>query len=192
MARKTSLWSELQRERDRRARIALAQQREERQLLRQLTQDGERAKRLAARADATERKRREQQAHEAGTAAARTMKAQLDRQVAELQTLLTSRLAGPPQLTFAMLKQSPEGSPFEPAGLADAWPAPRWEDYAPPPPGALSGLMGGKARYTRAREAASEAFQRALADHEQAEAERGRQLQTARAQYDRSVHVAEA
>jgi hypothetical protein len=32
MARKKSLWSELQRERDRRARIALAQQREERQL----------------------------------------------------------------------------------------------------------------------------------------------------------------
>src|SRR5712691_10768570 len=122
MARKTSLWSELQRERDRRARIALAQQREERQLLRQLTQDRERAQRLAARADAAERKRQEQQAHEAGTGAARTMKAQLDRQVAELQTLLTSRLAGPPQLTFAMLKQSPEVPPFDPGDLADAWP----------------------------------------------------------------------
>jgi hypothetical protein len=58
------LWSELQRERDRRARIALARQREERQ------------------------------AHEAGAAAARTMRAQLDGQVAELQTVLTSDCHG--------------------------------------------------------------------------------------------------
>ena len=109
------------------------------------------------------------------------MKAQLDGQVAELQTLLTSRLAGPPLLTFAMLKQAPEVPPFDPGALGDAWPVPRWEDYAPPPPGALSGLVGGKARYARAREAASETFQQALADHGQAEAERGRQLQAARA-----------
>ncbi len=176
MARKKSLWSELQRERDRRARMTLARQREERQLLRQLTQDGERAQRLADRADAAERKRQEQQAHEAGTGAAITMKAQLDRQVAELQTLLTSRLAGPPLLTFAMLKLSPEVPPFDPGDLGNASPVPRWEDYEPPPPGALSGLVGGKARYTRAREAAAETFQQALADHQQAEAERGRQL----------------
>jgi restriction system protein len=192
MARKTSLWSELQRERDRRARIALAQQREERQLIRQLTQDEQRAQRLAARADAAERKRQEQQAHQAGMSAARAMKAQLDRQIAELQTLLTSRLAGPPQLTFAMLRQSPNVPPFNPGDLADARPAPQWEDYAPAVPGTLSGLMGGKARYTRAREAAWEVFQRALHDHEQAEAVRGRQLQAARAQHDRSVQAAEA
>src|SRR5690349_15986214 len=113
MARKTSLWSELQRERDRRARAALARQKKERQVLQQLSQDRERAQRLAARADAAERKRQEQQAHEAGAAASRTLKAQLDRQVAELQTLLTPQLAGAPQLTFAMLKQSPEIQPFD-------------------------------------------------------------------------------
>jgi len=192
MARKKSLWSELQRERDRRARIAVARQREARQVVRQLRQDGERAQRLADRADAAERKRQEQRAHEAGAAAARTMRAQLDGQVAELQTLLTSRLDGPPLLTFAMLKQVPEVPPFDPGALGDAWPVLRWEDYAPPPPGALSGLVGGKARYARAREAASESFQQALADHEQAEAERARQLQDARAHYDRSVQAAEA
>jgi hypothetical protein len=78
MARNKSLWSELQRERDRRARIALAREREERQLVRQLTQDRERAQRMALRADAAERKHQEQQAHEAGTRAARTLKSQLD------------------------------------------------------------------------------------------------------------------
>jgi len=191
MARKTSLWSELQRERDRRARAALARQKKERQVLRQLSQDRERAQRLAARADAAERKRQEQQAHEAGAAASRTLKAQLDRQVAELQTLLTSQLAGAPQLTFAMLKQSPEIQPFDPGELADELPAPRWEDYAPPAPGALSGLVGGKARYARAQEAAAQDFQQALAEHEQAEAMRGRQLRAARTEYDRSARAAE-
>jgi len=191
MARKSSLWSELQRERDRRARAALARQKKERQVLRQLSQDRERAQRLAARADAAERKRQEQQAHEAGAAASRTLKAQLDRQVAELQTLLTSQLAGAPQLTFAMLKQSPEIQPFDPGELADELPAPRWEDYAPPAPGALSGLVGGKARYARAQEAAAQDFQQALAEHEQAEAMRGRQLRAARTEYDRSARAAE-
>ena len=120
------------------------------------------------------------------------MKAQLDEQAAELQTLLTSRLAGPPLLTFAMLKRAPEVSPFDPGALGDAGPVPRWEDYAPPPPGALFGLVGGKARYARAQEAASGTFQQALADHGQAEAERGRQLQAARAHHDRLVQAAEA
>ena len=89
MARKKSMWSELQRERDRRARISLAREREERQLVRQLTQDRERAQRLALRANSAERKHQEQLAHEAGTRAARTLKSQLDAQVHELQTLLT-------------------------------------------------------------------------------------------------------
>jgi hypothetical protein len=59
MARNKSLWSELQRERDRRARIALAREREKRQVVEQLIQDREGAQRLALRADAAERKRQE-------------------------------------------------------------------------------------------------------------------------------------
>ena len=102
MARNKSLWSELQRERDRRARIALAREREKRQVVEQLIQDRERAQRLALRADAAERKRQEQQVHEAGMHAARTLKSQLDRQINELQTLFTARLDKPALLTFAM------------------------------------------------------------------------------------------
>ena len=123
MARKKSMWSELQRERDRRARISLAREREERQLVRQLTQDRERAQRLALRANSAERKHQEQLAHEAGTRAARTLKSQLDAQVHELQTLLTARLDEPPLLTFAMLRQVPEpdgGDPEERLGLGQS------------------------------------------------------------------------
>jgi hypothetical protein len=40
-----------------------------------------------------------------------------------------------------------------------------WEDFAPPAPGALAGLMGGKARHARAQEAAQAAFEQAIAEH---------------------------
>lgn len=63
MARKRSLWAELQRERERRERAARAQERENEQIVRQLVRDHDRAEREAVRAATTERKRREQLAH---------------------------------------------------------------------------------------------------------------------------------
>ena len=150
MARKKSLWSELQRERERRHRVALAQERSNEQTIRQLVRDRDRAERAAARADAAERKRQEQFAHEAGVSAAKAMKAQLDVRLAQLRTLLTSVLDTPPQLSFAMLKQTAAVPPFEPGDLVSPLPVPVWEDFAPPLPGVLSGLMGGKARHARA------------------------------------------
>jgi hypothetical protein len=88
MARKKSLWSELQGERERRARIALAQQRAQRQMLRQMKEDHDRAERRAARAEAAKRKRQEQLAHEAGASAARAMKAELDSRLADLRRVM--------------------------------------------------------------------------------------------------------
>ena len=134
MARKKSLWSELQRERERRQRVAQAQERANEQTIRQVMRDHHRAERQAARADAAEQKRQVQLAHEAGASAAKAMKAQLDARVAELRTLLTSVLDTPPQLSFTMLKQTAAVPPFEPGGLGQALPAPVWEDFAPPPP----------------------------------------------------------
>jgi restriction system protein len=133
MARKKSLWSELQRERERRARAARVRDREEQRMIRQLSQEQEQAERRAARADAAERKRQEQLAHEAGAAAAKAMKAQLDSRVAALGTLLTSALQAPPQLSFAMMRRAVDAPPFDPGNLREPSPAPRWEDFAPPP-----------------------------------------------------------
>jgi hypothetical protein len=70
-------------------------------------------------------------------------------------------------------------------------PAPGWEDYAPVP-GSLAGLVGGKARYARARQAAAVAFHQAVADHEQAEGMRVSELQTARAHYAAQARELEA
>jgi restriction system protein len=192
MARKKSLWSELQRERERRQRAAQAQERMNEQTVKQLMRDHDRAERQAARAGAAERKRQEQLAHEAGASAAKAMKAQLDAWVAELRTLLTSVLGTPPQASFAMLKQTVAVAPFEPGDLGKPLPVPVWEDFAPPPPGVLSGLMGAKARHARAQEAARDAFEQARADHLLAEDARTRQLQEARAAHDLHVKALEA
>ena len=172
--------------------LAQARERTNEQMIRQIMRDHDRAERQAARADAAERKRQVQLAHEAGASAAKAMKAQLDARVAELRTLLTSALDTPPQLSFAMLKQTAAVPPFDPGGLGKASPVPVWEDFAPPPPGVLSGLMGGKARHARAQEAAQEAFQLACADHALAEDARARQLREARGAHDLRIKAIEA
>jgi restriction system protein len=192
MARKKSLWSDLQREREGRARIAQAQERTQRQMLRQMVEDHDRAERKAARAEAAARKRQEQLAHEAGASAAKAMKAELDSRLADLRTLLTSALETPPQLSFAMLKRPATVPPFDPGDLNKPLPGPVWEKFAPPLPGMLSGLVGGKGRHARAQEAARAAFEQACADHARAEDSRVRQLQAARGEYERKAQALEA
>jgi restriction system protein len=187
MARKTSLWSELQRERERREKVSQARERAEHQTIRQLIREQEQAERRAARADAAEKKRQEQAAHEAGTAAAKAMKAQLDSQVSELRTLLTSVLGTPPRLPFAALKRTAQAPPFSPGDLGNPSPVPRWEDFAPPPPGALSGLLGGKARHARAIEEAQAGYQEAVAQQQRAETRRTSQLRAARGAHDQML-----
>ncbi len=120
------------------------------------------------------------------------MKAQLDARVGQLKTLLISALDTPPQLSFAMLKQTAAVPPFEPGDLGKPLPVPVWEDFAPPPPGVLSGLTGGKARHVRAQEAARDAFEQARTDHALAEDARARQLQEACAAHDLRVKAIEA
>lgn len=176
MARKKSLWSELQRELEQRQRDARARERQEQQIIRQLARDQEQADRRAARADAVERKRQEQLAHDAGAAAAAVMKAQLDSRLAELKTILTSALPTPPHLPFAMLKRTVQAPPFDPGHLGRLPPAPKWDDFAPLPPGMLSGLVGGKARHARAMEHARQAHESAVAEHQRHEDRRLRRL----------------
>jgi len=99
MARKKSLRSELQRERECRQRVAQARERMNEETIKHNARPPTQNGRPPGR-DAAERKRQEQLAHEAGTSV--------------------------------------------------PLPVPVWEDFAPPPPGVLSGLVGGKARHARA------------------------------------------
>ena len=161
-------------------------------MIKHLTQEQDRAERRAGRADTAERKRQEQLAHEAGGATAKAMKEQLDSRVAALSTLLVSALQAPPQLPFAMLKWSVHAPPFEPGNLGEPAPTPRWEDFAPPPPGVLSGLVGRKARHARAVDAAQEAYQIAVAEYGRTEDRRIHLLHSAREAYDQRVKALEA
>jgi restriction system protein len=192
MAQKKSLWSELQRERDRRRRAAQACHRQEQQIIRQLTREQEQADRRAARADAAERKRQEQLAHDAGAAAAAALKAQLDSRLAELRTILTSALPAPPCLPFAMLKRTWQAPPFDAGELGKRSPAPVWQRFAPPPPGVVSGLFGGRARYERAMEDARQAHRNAVDEHRRTEDRRLTQLRAARDAHDQKIKALEA
>jgi restriction system protein len=120
------------------------------------------------------------------------MKAQLDSRAAGLRTILTSALSAPPQLPLAMLKRTLQARPFEPGNLGRPSPAPAWEDFAPSPPAMLSGLVGGKARYTRAVDDARQAYEHALAEHRRGEDRRNRALRSARAVHDQTVRALEA
>jgi restriction system protein len=91
-----------------------------------------------------------------------------------------------------MLKQTAAIPPFEPGDLGTPLPEPVWADFAPPPPGALFGLMGGKARHARAQEAAQAAFEQEQADYALAEDARARRLQQARAAHEARVKANEA
>lgn len=189
MARKRSLWSELQRERERRQRAARARGRQEQQIIGQLRREQQQADRRAARADSAEQKRQVQLAHDAGASAAKAMKAQLDSRVDELRAILTSALRTPPQLPFAMLKRMVQAPPFELGDLGTPSPVPAWEDFAPPPQGMLSGLVGGKARHARAVDEARRAYQQALAEHQGGEDSRNRELRSARETHEQTVRA---
>ncbi|MHB1595953.1 MAG: restriction endonuclease [Streptosporangiaceae bacterium] len=102
-----------------------------------------------------------------------------------LETLLTSVLGAPPRLPFASLKRTVQAPPFSlPRTSA---PAPGWEDFAPPPPGFLSGLLGGRARHARSLEDAETAYEQALAEHQREENRRQAELRKARREYEQRI-----
>ena len=81
-------------------------------------------------------------------------------------------MTAPPRLPFAALRRTAQFPPFSAGDLGEPAPVPRWEDYAPPPPGMLSGLVGGKARHARAVTDAQAAYQQAEIALVQAQANR--------------------
>jgi restriction system protein len=112
--------------------------------------------------------------------------AAVDRQVRTLDEILTSILPLRP-LTFDRLKIVPRPAAFSPGPLATAQPAPDWSAYAPPEPGGLNRLLGGKARYERQLAECRAQFDTATASYQQQENQRQRALAKAKADHDRMV-----
>jgi restriction system protein len=99
----------------------------------------------------------------------------VERHIQALDSLLTSALKTRPALDFAQFKRQVQARPFEPGSLAIPRPAPRWEDFAPPPPSGLAKLLGSP-RYERAVLQAREELERARAEHAAAERRRQERL----------------
>jgi restriction system protein len=183
MARRSSLWAELGRERERRQREARQTQRVQEQLIRQAGKEHDQATQRAQREEAADRKHQEQLAHQAGVAEAAARSAEVDARADELRELLRSSLDVPTHIPFDALKRRDEVVRFVPGVLGEVVSTPVWEDFEPRRPGRLLGLVGGKAKHERERAAAWQRFQQALADHEGGEEVRRRQLAEAQRQH---------
>jgi restriction system protein len=106
----------------------------------------------------------------------------VERRIQALDCLLTSALRTGPALDFARFKRQVQARLFEPGPLAIPRPAPRWEDFAPPPPSGLAKLLGSP-RYERAVLQASEELERARAEHAAVERRRRERLAAAERQH---------
>jgi restriction system protein len=104
------------------------------------------------------------------------------RRIQAFDTLLISALRTQPHLHFAQFKRQVHARPFDPGAFAQARPAPRWEEFAPPPPTGLAKLLGSP-RYERAVLQASEELEQARAEHAAAEQQRRERLAAAERQH---------
>lgn len=187
MGRRSSVWTQLQRERERRRKAARQAQRKHQQLIRQAQQAREQAEKRRARADVAGRKRQEELAHDAGAQEAAARTSEVEARVRDLETLLVASLNTQPHIDFATLRAAYEPEPFDPGPLGRPAPEPSWEDFEPPPPGPLGGLLGGRGRYERERAAATHRFEEARREHRLEEDRRLRRLEAARNAYDTQV-----
>ena len=149
----------------------------------------EEQRRAAARVDASQRLRQQLSIREAHLrrreqeAVARTSEVQ--DQVARLGSILSTGLARSARIDLDALRRSDPPAEFDPGPLARAAPEPVWEKFAPSD-GPLAGLLG-QARRERREAAAREAYERARATWQRAEAERQRRLTEARRVHEARV-----
>jgi restriction system protein len=151
-----------------------------------LRREIERQQREQARIAKEQEKARQQQHAEAQQHTTEAQTVAVERQVKALDEILTGILPLP-ALTFDALMVTPEFPPFDPGSTGIADPAPDWNDYALPEPGALNRLFGGTARHERQTAEARARYEVAVSAHGQREASRKRSLAEARAGYERIV-----
>jgi restriction system protein len=99
-----------------------------------------------------------------------------------LDGLLVAALTTRPHIDFAQLKRQVVARPFDPGPDGQPLPAPRWEEFAPPPPSRLDRVFG-STRYEQALLEAREELARARAKHAVVEQRRRQRLADAERQY---------
>lgn len=178
MARRSSLWSEIARDRELRRKAAAQQERFARQIASEQAQEELReraAKDRAAKASAKEQAERQRQDNLA-TAAEQTER--LNARSRELSELLIECVCQP-VFTVADLIH-PVTPPFDPG--ADDCPEPE-----PLPPVVNEGGLFGRGRRRREAAAAQASYEEALAAHRQRDHDRQCRLEQRRAEYQRTL-----
>lgn len=151
----------------------------------QLRQQRELARQQRAAEAERKRQDRERQqayvAHQTQLAADRTTG--VEHEVDQLRQLLRDAVVSDPLVSFDSLQRVHRPQRFDGSYWPGPGPAPRWEDFAPPEPGALSSLFGGRRRYEQQLAQAQERFRETEDRHSRAEAEHRTKLAQKKAEH---------
>lgn len=146
----------------------------------------QRAEVAAQKAAERERKAREVAARRAE---AEQLNAKLAEHVALLESILLGGLDRPARIELATLARRDEPPLLVLGTRAVAAPRPEWQHFAPPEPGRLTGMLGGKARHAQRLVQAQEAFERAKRDYDRADAQRQDWVRQQRARHNEAVRA---
>jgi restriction system protein len=142
--------------------------------MRQQAQQEQREQAAEIRAQRAAEKERREQHVAAAKAKVEALNAQNALTLDRLESILRIGLDRPARIDPGALRRHDTLPPLDLGVRAQPAPAPEWNAFAPAPPGAITGLLGGKTRYERGLAEAQELFEQACRTHDQDEADRQR------------------
>jgi restriction system protein len=182
VARRSSWSAQAQRSRRDRERATEAQIRAQVRAQR----EAERTRKAYERASASAEKERKRLYVESQIAEVEALNAGLEDSVSALAAILSSTLGVDDYLDFEDLKDEPDPPMFQPGALAVEMPLPTKEDV-PPLSWSQKLVPGAKTKHEQRLQDASDAWEKAKADHTELEAQRTEELARTQAEHDATV-----
>ncbi|WP_433014598.1 hypothetical protein [Kribbella sp. CA-294648] len=178
MGRRRGLFAELEHQRSQQQKQAAREQRERERLIAQARRERERLAREADKADKQAAKEAAARYLQARQTEVNAQNNELTARIQELDRILVDSLRRSARIPFASLRVSPEVSRFEPGALAVPKQPPAWEQFVPPPAGAVQRMFK-KPHLERAMVEARGRFELAQAAYGAEEQQRMLRLQDA-------------
>ncbi len=175
-------WQAVAYQHEQQRKAAERQQKDAVRLAQQQLRLAEQQRKAAERAAAQAERDRRRELELAQVAEAERQTVAVAGRIQALDSLLVSALTTRPHVDFAQLKRQVVARPFDPGPLGKPRRAPRWEDFAPPPPSRLDRVFG-SARYEQAVLEAREQLARARAKYDVVEEHRKQRLAAAERQH---------
>lgn len=159
---------------------------------RQQVREQGRQERAALAAEKASEREQNQAAIAAGRERAQHLTAAVGQTVERLDSILHRGLDRASRLELSTLLRHDQSQPLDLGALEMSATPPAWEDFAPPEPGVLGSMFGGRTRYELRVAEAREEFGRANRRYEYGEADRLRHVATATERYSVAVREHEA